>query len=555
MNGESILRWLAPDVGNEQLELLLLGATVLKVLIVIDGFLLLSIVYLSRSKTAHTYVYNSMWTGKPSPSRSQVSRFYTPIILGLVLIASLLRMFGLDSDLWMDEVFTLVNSVRPAFGEIISIYSGDNQHTLYSILAKLSILLFGESAWALRLPALIFGVASIWAIARLARLVFGEKEAVLAALLCTFSYHHIWFSQNARGYTIVLFVSILATDCLLRGLRTGLWRYWSGYAILIALGVYAHLTTVFVAVAHAFIVAAILIKDRKLTKGWWKPAAAIGLSAWLTLHLYSLTLPQVFNFFSKPINVAGIEVVDWQSPIWLIAETLQQIGISFFDWWPALIFALVICCWIGFLFMRRDWVFTLAAILPAAMTIAILIVLERNLWPRMFFYEIGFVAILISASLVVASDFVSRKIPTRVRSSAFDILYLPALLILLASVFSLPELYQHPKQDFQAARDYVRKFSAPADTVLGLHMAGRVYNLYYAPEWPEINTVREVQRHRSKSGNTWVLYTLPGFMGQARPELVAMLEDEFEVIKVFPGSLRDGEIIIRRSRANTSEKQ
>ena len=69
---------------------------------------------------------------------------------------------------------------------------------------------------------------------RLARLVYGNRAAVMTGLLLTLSWHHIWFSQNARGYTILLFGTVLATDLLLRALRDGLWRYWVGYALVIA---------------------------------------------------------------------------------------------------------------------------------------------------------------------------------------------------------------------------------------------------------------------------------------------------------------------------------
>ena len=46
-------------------------------------------------------------------------------------------------------------------------------------------------------------------------------EAAGAALILTVSYHHIWFSQNARGYTAVLFFVVLSTYALLRWLGSG----------------------------------------------------------------------------------------------------------------------------------------------------------------------------------------------------------------------------------------------------------------------------------------------------------------------------------------------
>ena len=112
----------------------------------------------------------------------------------------------------------------------------------------------------------------------------------------------------------------------------------------------------------------------------------------------------------------------------------------------------------------------------------------------------------------------------------------------------MPKVYQYPKQDFTSARDFVKQQSTGDDRVVAIHMAGRVYQLYYAPEWPEINSIKELNEHRSKNGYTWVIYTLPSYIKSAIPLLNEKLETEFELIKTFPGTLGDGQIIVRRSK-------
>ena len=79
----------------------------------------------------------------------------------LTVLAAVLRVIGINRGLWWDEIYFLLVSVRHPLVEIVTIFPGDIQHTLYAILARLSILTFGEHVWSLRLPALIFGVASI----------------------------------------------------------------------------------------------------------------------------------------------------------------------------------------------------------------------------------------------------------------------------------------------------------------------------------------------------------------------------------------------------------
>ena len=137
-------------------------------------------------------------------------------ILGILACAFALRLYKLDLGLWYDEVLTYVGYARMPFGEILTTYNNENQHFVFTLLAHACFVIFGEGAWALRLPGALFGVASIWALYLFARQVGSTRQALFAAALFTFSYHHIWFSQNARGYSGLLFWVLLSSYFLLR---------------------------------------------------------------------------------------------------------------------------------------------------------------------------------------------------------------------------------------------------------------------------------------------------------------------------------------------------
>ena len=47
-------------------------------------------------------------------------------------------------------------------------------------------------------------------------------HTLAAAGLLTVSYHHVWFSQNARAYTALLFFTLIATTLCLRMCRAPL---------------------------------------------------------------------------------------------------------------------------------------------------------------------------------------------------------------------------------------------------------------------------------------------------------------------------------------------
>src|SRR6185295_1686329 len=100
------------------------------------------------------------------------------VLAALIGLAALLRFDKLDGQLWLDEVSALSGSYRNSFWQILTVFPGHFPHPLYEQLAHGSLVSFGESPFAIRLPAAIFGVASIFMYYRLSLRLSGEGEAL-----------------------------------------------------------------------------------------------------------------------------------------------------------------------------------------------------------------------------------------------------------------------------------------------------------------------------------------------------------------------------------------
>ena len=174
-----------------------------------------------------------------------------------------------------------------------------------------------------------------------------------------------------------------------------------------------------------------------------------------------------------------------------------------------------------------------------------MLTLGRNLWPRMFFSEFGFFAAIAVVGALACGQLLCHLLNRQVKI----IHHAPVVMIAIFFALSMTKVYQYPKQDFASARDYVRRQVRENDAVVALHMAGQVYRLYYAPEWPEIISVDELNKYKSKQGYTWVLFTLPSYIETAFPVLYKKLENDYEQMKIFPGTLGDGDIIVLRSKS------
>ena len=192
---------------------------------------------------------------------------------------------------------------------------------MYSILAHASMQVFGEQAWALRLPSLFFGVASIWALFLLGRRVVGNTEALMACALMTVSYHHIWFSQNARGYMGLLLFTNLATWLWLEAMDHDSWTIRFAYAVSVTLGLWIHMTMLFVAATHALIFLLVWLKSGREPARLSKAAAAFALCGTMTLQVYALSLPEFLRTAAGEMSPPS----EWTNPLWVVAESLRSL--------------------------------------------------------------------------------------------------------------------------------------------------------------------------------------------------------------------------------------
>jgi len=242
-------------------------------------------------------------------------------LLVITVIALVARLIQLNSDYWIDEISALQKSFRLPISGILSTFLGDTHHPLYAVFARISLVLFGEAPWSLRVPAVLFGVAAIPATYLVARLVTSRREALVASLIMALSYHHVWFSQNARGYTLIGLLALLSTWALVRMLEGSSWWMALYFAAFAALGAYTHLTMVFVAVGQA-IVAAVTVARPEAGQprvDWRVPMLGFGGAAFLTVMLYAPMLDQVVDFFvNRPSNLVGTS-----TPMWALVETIR----------------------------------------------------------------------------------------------------------------------------------------------------------------------------------------------------------------------------------------
>lgn len=449
-------------------------------------------------------------------------------VVGVLIVALIARLPGLDSVLWYDEIWMLVTSVRLPLDELVRSYPASTHHALYVVLANLSVATFGEGPLALRLPALVFGLLAIGSTMLFVRLVGSKREAILVGFLFALSYHAVWFSQNARGYTGLLFFMTAAGVLFYLGWQGKRWA-WPGYTIVGALGSYLHLFMTTVFVAHATILLAEALASRRL---WARPAAGAARSAWLalaagsalTVVLYAPAMPELIAYYTE-IGPGGDPLADPVAPLRALIATLATNRAAALG---ALVLAVPVI--VGLIaYGRHDRLALALLILPNILGSLVAVLVLRGVAPQFFicWLPVGFM--LVARCVELSSG--------RWRGWLVGG-------VLTLSIASLLLVYRYPKQDFTGALAYVRQHSAPDATIAGFGLAGTAYARYYAPGIACIYTQDEYDRLLRHGRETWVLMTATRDARARLGEIYDHLLADFELVATFSGTLDDGHLYV-----------
>ena len=484
------------------------------------------------------------------------SSYWLPLLI-ILIVAGVLRLPGLNSDMWYDEVATLVEFVRLPVNQLLVNYGDQNNHPLFSLLANLSIQFFGENPWTLRLPALLFGLASIWALFSLALLVTDKREALFATILMAVSYHHVWFSQNARGYTGLLFWGLLGTYFFLKGCKDNKPVIWIVYAVSMALGMYTHLTSVFTLISHFIIYVFLLLKNRitnhRFSVPVFWPIISFILVGLFTFQLYALILPQVTNSFQVQVGTERVE--EWTNPLWAIIEVIRGLRIGF---GTLIAGGIVLLIFVSGLvsYLKTNSVIIAFFAIPIIMGTVTLITLHRHFYPRFFFFELGIGILILIRGCSVVADFLSKKLKNIISLPNLSSITQTVLIsiVIMASTLSLYHNYRYPKQDYSGALNYVEKNRNTGDIVITTGHASYPYKKYYAPYLKSVETIDEMREIISQNRVIWLIYSFPDHLETFYPGMLSVIQEGFAHVQEFRGTLGGGTLFVCKSKLSLTNK-
>ncbi len=158
------------------------------------------------------------------------------ILIFLILSGLVFRVAELNNPVTYDEAYTYVGFAAHGLWAALSDYSLPNNHILHTILVVFSTGLFGNAPWALRLPAMLAGLALIPAMYALGKRLYSPQTGLLAGALAAWLPVLIRYSTEARGYTLLALLVLLAILLAYELIRSNRLLHWALLSVCVALG-------------------------------------------------------------------------------------------------------------------------------------------------------------------------------------------------------------------------------------------------------------------------------------------------------------------------------
>lgn len=207
------------------------------------------------------------------PSRPSTTSALDLSILALITTAAAaLRFHALTvKSFWFDEGVSVGIACMDGYNFVRILWRREANMSFYYLLLR-GWMHLDHSEFFVRSLSVLFGLAAIPAIYFLGRRLFNSRIALTAAaLLCVNSYH-VHYSQEARSYSLTVFLCILSSLYFLKLLEIPSRGNRLAYILLSALAVYAHFFAGLMLLAH-WISLRFLDPAPKETKKVWVPIA------------------------------------------------------------------------------------------------------------------------------------------------------------------------------------------------------------------------------------------------------------------------------------------
>lgn len=232
----------------------------------------------------------------------------TFLFLAIFAIGAGLRVFRLDyQSFWNDELLTLKN-IGVSFVQLITQPRDPNIMPLFYFFIHPLKGLENQEFW-LRLVPMVFGCITIILVFFVGRNLLGKRVGLFGAFLIAISPFHIWYSQEARPYALLIMISLLSV-LLLQHLMKNDSRLLPKIVFVFVTAALFYSHPVGIAVI-GFEATYLLLNERKRWKEWLLVFGCVGLLLFPGLYRMLIISPDASANTHYVFNPFAIAYTGW----------------------------------------------------------------------------------------------------------------------------------------------------------------------------------------------------------------------------------------------------
>ncbi|MFA4849649.1 MAG: glycosyltransferase family 39 protein [Methanoregula sp.] len=432
---------------------------------------------------------------------------YIQFLIVLTVIGFFLRFYNLGfNSLWLDEATTNTYALMSIPDIWKATAGGEFNPPLFYWIEHI-MLMVGNNEVILRFVPALLGVLTIPLIYFAGKEFMDRNVGIIAAAAFAFSPFLIFYSQEARAYSMMLFFVAFALVFYFKALKTNELKNWALFGILSALAFWSHFYS-FVIIASLILYALFLQIGtfQKNMQNLKMIAVSIVLFIVLCFPLILLAI-QLFASRTSSAPAFGIQGLG------IIIETFKQLS-GFSD---VLIIFLLLLFMIGiiqaFIIDKNKGIF-LVTLTILTFVISIILSYKMPMVPRylIFFNTVFFIGIAISYKLFYS------LIGNRGVVYGFI-----AILIIISAPMLVNYYSGYSKEDWRGFSGQIQQMTKPGDIVVVVPgYISQPLNYYYANASDQTfefgaNTGKQLEAINTGKGNNSAYFVVTGDISAANP--------------------------------------
>ncbi|MEM7066451.1 MAG: glycosyltransferase family 39 protein [Cyanobacteria bacterium P01_B01_bin.77] len=258
----------------------------------------------------------------PSFRFAKTSSFYYFVLAIIMVVGILTRLFLINSQsLWIDEGYSIYfsdgSTIQDVLDRLNETWLSDRFRILYYLFLHYWRRVFGVSGLSLRIPSALFGIASIIVVYLSAFRNFGKSTATVSFLLMSLSSYCIYYSQEARDYSMLIFLIglqlLFFLELICQDKKDNRLLY-ALFGVVTAINIFANIINVFFTLA-LFLAHFLVTRKFFLVLKVWLPAALFSsLPLWFYVNGVAGRSPDAIGvsrhglsvFFNVAYSLSGL---------------------------------------------------------------------------------------------------------------------------------------------------------------------------------------------------------------------------------------------------------